>query len=77
MLKRFICAFLVLILAATCFYVAYTADDAGFAASRSEDEGISSGDIAGQGVTEDDGSLTLWYSDDVLTEYLTSVALSF
>ncbi|MBE5848906.1 MAG: extracellular solute-binding protein [Lachnospiraceae bacterium] len=77
MLKRFICAFLVLILAATCFYVAYTADDAGFAASRSEDEGISSGDIAGQGVTEDDGSLTLWYSDDALTEYLTSVALSF
>ena len=77
MLKRFICAFLVLILAATCFYVAYTADDAGFAASRSEDEGVSSGDIAGQGVTEDDGSLTLWYSDDALTEYLTSVALSF
>ena len=77
MLKRFICAFLVLILAATCFYVAYTADDAGFAASRSEDEGVSSGDIASQGVTEDDGSLTLWYSDDALTEYLTSVALSF
>ena len=39
--------------------------------------GVSSGDIASQGVTEDDGSLTLWYSDDALTEYLTSVALSF
>lgn len=77
MLKRFICGFLVLILAATCFYVAYTADDAGFAASRSEDEGISSGETASQRVAEDDGSLTLWYSDDALTEYLTSVALSF
>ena len=77
MLKRFICGFLVLILAATCFYVAYTSDDAGFAASRSEDEGISSGETAGQRVAEDDGSLTLWYSDDALTEYLTSVALSF
>lgn len=77
MLKRFICAFLVLILAVTCFYVAYTVDDAGFAASKSEDEVDSSGEIQAQSVIEDDGSLTLWYSDDALTEYLTSVALTF
>ena len=77
MLKRLICAFLVLILAVTCFYVAYTVDDAGFAASKSEDEVDSSGEIQAQSVIEDDGSLTLWYSDDALTEYLTSVALTF
>ncbi len=77
MLKRFICAFLVFLLAATCFYVAFTVDDAGYTASASEDEGTPSGKTQDQSLIEDDGSLTLWYSDDALTEYLTSVALSF
>ena len=59
MLKRFICAFLVFLLAATCFYVAFTVDDAGYTASASEDEGTPSGKTQDQSLIEDDGSLTL------------------
>ena len=80
MLRRWICAILVLALALSVFYVAKTTDDQSYRAGASEEapDGNAAED---EGVTApaytDDGSLTLWYTDDALTEYLTGVALSF
>jgi len=68
MFKRLLCAILVLALAGSIWYVAVTTDDPeykGKAVSSDNEEII------------DDGSLTLWYSDEALTDYLSSVALSY
>ncbi len=80
MLRRWICAILVLALAGSIFYIAKTTDDPLY---QSNSAGTKTGDAADTAEAEetpaftDDGSLTLWYTDDALTEYLTSVALSF
>ena len=80
MLRRWICAILVLALALSVFYVAKTTDDQSYRAGASE-EAPDGNAAEAEGVTApaytDDGSLTLWYTDDALTEYLTGVALSF
>ncbi len=77
MLRRWICATLVVALALSLFYVSKVTDDPDFV---TVDEAAGEGDVPEGEEPEkyyDDGSLTLWYCDDALTEYLTSVALSF
>ena len=82
MIKRWICAILVVALAGGLWYVATTTDDPMYERMTQSDTELS--EETGEGEeTEpepayvDDGSLTLWYTDDALTEYLSSVALSF
>ncbi len=83
MLKRFICAMLVIALASSIWYVAYTTDDPDFSQKSSEDvseegegtegEAGSTGNVP----AADRDALTLWYTDETLTDYLQSVALSY
>lgn len=68
MLKRWIAAILVLALAGSLVYVAKTHD---------EQEAEETGAAEDTPVFVDDGSLTLWYSDESLTDYLTGVALTY
>ena len=79
MFKRLISAILVLALAAGIWYVADTTDDPEYMKNTEEtpadsEEEQDAGDMP---VFTDDGSLTLWYTDEALTDYLTGVALSF
>ena len=77
MIKRLICAVLVLALALSLWYVASINYDPEFA-ETGEDKPVSEeGDDPASGAFTDDGSLTLWYTDEALTDYLTGVALSF
>ncbi|MCR5672755.1 MAG: sugar ABC transporter substrate-binding protein [Lachnospiraceae bacterium] len=81
MVKRWICAILVTALAGSIWYVARTTDDPLYSDNYEEPldapqaEGGES--TASEPSFVDDGSLTVWYTDEALTEYLTSVALSF
>ena len=80
MIRRLVCAVLVLALAGTIWHVASAAYDPDFAESAEDINTQITGseeepDEAPAFV--DDGSLTLWYSDEVMTDYLTGVALSF
>lgn len=68
MIKRFICAALVLALAGSLWYVAATTYDTKYAETEAGQE---------ETATSDDGSITLWYTDEALTDYLSSAALSF
>lgn len=75
---------LVLALAGSVWYVAKYTDDPLFSDNEETAEAApADGDETAAGEEEavpafaDDGSLTLWYTDEVLTDYLTSVALSF
>ena len=78
MLRRWICAALLVILAGGIVYAASTTDDPAFAKVSELDPVIHEPEDIDEGQKFfDDGSITLWYSDDALTEYLTSVALSF
>lgn len=78
MFKRWICAILVIAMAASIWFVGRTTDDPDYAPQEAAEGGEGEGDPApALAESLDDGSLTLWYSDDSLTEYLTSVALSF
>ena len=83
MIKRWICALLVAALAGSLWYVAITTDDPMFERETQSGTETSPEEAGEEGVSEaapayiDDGSLTLWYTDDALTEYLSSVALSF
>ena len=81
MLKRFICALLVIAAGLGIWYVANTTEDPDYTADResmtqtgSEEAGASS-EVATE--AEEDNSLTLWYTDEALTDYLSSVALSY
>ena len=81
MLKRFICALLVIAAGLGIWYVAnttenpdYTADRESMTQTNSEEAGASS-EVATE--AEADNSLTLWYTDEALTDYLSSVALSY
>ena len=77
MIKRFICAVLVLALAGSLWLVAYSSDDPMYS-NNVDDKTISAeGEAEDEAAFVDDGSLTLWYTDESLTDYLTSVALSF
>ena len=80
MFRRLVCAALVFALAGGLWYVASFTYDTEFA------ETLAGEDVAevpeGEGeaqepVFKDDGSLTIWYCDEALTDYLTGVALSF
>lgn len=66
MLRRWIAAILVLALAGSLWYVAKNYDEQE-AAEVSENTPL----------VADDGSLTLWYSDESLTDYLSGVALTY
>ena len=77
MIKRLICAFLVVALALSVCFVAKTTDDPDFARVAADEGNEEEAGTADTPAFEDDGSLTLWYSDDALTDYLSSVALSF
>ncbi len=80
MFKRLVCAVMVAALACSLWYVAATTYDPEFAetAEDAKDAVIAEdGTKAGEPLYTDDGSLTLWYSDEALTDYLTGVALSF
>ncbi len=78
MFKRLVCAVLVLALAGSLWYVANTTYDSQFALTA--EDAAPAPDAAEEGEETgfvDDGSLTLWYTDEALTDYLTGVALSF
>ncbi len=83
MIRRWICALLVAALAGSLWYVAITTDDPMFERETQSGTETAPEEAGEEGVSEaapayiDDGSLTLWYTDDALTEYLSSVALSF
>ncbi len=78
MIKRWICAILILALAGSVFYIARTTDDPSYqAGSGKTADAAAEGEEEAPPAFEDDGSLTLWYTDDALTDYLTSVALSY
>ena len=80
MFKRLVCAALILALAGSLWYVASVTYDPEFAETGEDapDAVAAEGEEATeQPVFKDDGSLTIWYSDEALTDYLTSVALSF
>ena len=78
MLKRLICAILVLAMAGSLWYVASINYDSQFAETAEDTKESEEGQEAeGAPVYTDDGSLTLWYTDEALTDYLTGVALSF
>ena len=80
MIKRLLCAVLVLALTGSLWYVAKTVDDPEYSKEAEEVDAVPAEDgntDAETGEIPDDGSLTLWYSDESLTDYLSSVALSF
>ncbi len=78
MLKRLICAILVLAMAGSLWYVASINYDSQFAETAEDTKVSEEGrEAEGAPVYTDDGSLTLWYTDEALTDYLTGVALSF
>ncbi len=83
MLKRFICAMIIVALASSIWYVAYTTDDPDFSQKSPEDVSEEGEGTEGEaGSTEnipaaDRDALTLWYTDETLTDYLQSVALSY
>ncbi len=80
MLKRFICAILVIALGSSVWYVAATSDDPDYSKKLREEslpDTAEEGEESGTPAVIDDGSLTLWYTDESLAEYLQSVALSF
>ena len=76
MIKRLICAILVLALAGSLWYIASINYDPQFA-ETAEDKKVSEEDASNVPAYTDDGSLTIWYADEALTDYLTGVALSF
>ena len=79
MVKRWICAILVIALAGSLWYVASSTDDPEYSDGPVEAVAVSPEEGEGETVPSfvDDGSLTIWYTDEALTDYLTSVALSF
>ncbi len=77
MFKRWICAILVVAMAASIWFVGSRTDDPDFAPQEAAEGPEGETGPAPATEAEDDEILTLWYSDDSLTEYLSSVALSF
>ena len=71
MIKRFLSAALVLALAGSLWYVAATTFDTDVALTAEDETGPAAEEYA------DDGSITLWYTDEALGDYLNSVALSY
>lgn len=72
MLKRWFCAILVVALLASLMFVSYRNDDPMYGAAQ-EEEIPNDGDT----VASEEDTITIWYADDALTDYLTGVALSF
>ena len=77
MFKRLLCAFLVLTLGGSMWYVAKNVDDPGYTKKVEETTSANADETDGAEEVVDDGSITLWYTDESLTDYLSSVALSF
>lgn len=72
MIRRWICAFMVMVLAAGLWYVAATTYDPLYGAVVADEVIVEEPDI-----DSDMNIVTLWYNDEALTEYLQSVSLSF
>ncbi|MCR5590299.1 MAG: sugar ABC transporter substrate-binding protein [Lachnospiraceae bacterium] len=81
MFRRWICAILVAALAGALWYVSVSTEDPGYRDTEDAEtvrtDGSEGGEEAAEPAYTDDGSLTLWYTDEALTDYLTGVALSF
>lgn len=81
MLKRIICAALIVLIGAGIWYVAKTTEDPDYAISKqsvpeeTDEEGEPLSEEEAEAVSFE--GLTLWYTDESLTDYLTSVALSY
>lgn len=73
MFKRVICAFLVALLTSSLFWVAYRCDDPQYAPIVNED----GEPVYENTIIEDGNTLTLWYTDDSLTEFLTTEAFLY
>ena len=73
MLKRWLCAILVLAFLGSMVFVSYRTEDPMYGAAGDEQEIADTGDAW----AENDDTITIWYADDALTDYLTGVALSF
>ena len=76
MVKRWLCMLLVAALLASVFLVSYKTQDPLYGGVNKE-ASVAAADIAADTVRQDDNTLTLWYADDALTEYLSSTALTF
>ena len=80
MLKRLVCAALVIMAGAGIWYVAKSTDDPDYSAglqSVTEEADKEDADATEAVETVQDEGLTLWYTDEALTDYLSSVALSY
>ena len=71
--RRIICAILILSLGLSLFYVGYRTDDPLYGGTSAEETTVPDENA----VVEDENTLTLWYTDDALTDYLTAEALSY
>lgn len=74
MIKRLLCVLLTLALAGSLFWVSYTVEDPMYGGIDTE---IETKELTGDVTETDENTLTIWYADDALTDYLTSVALSY
>lgn len=72
MIRRWICALLVMALAASLWYVAAVTYNPLFGADASDELEVVETDV-----DSDTNILTLWYTDEALTDYLQSVVLTF
>lgn len=70
--RRWFCALLTLALLATCFKVAATTQNPKYSAANFETDVTEE-----EQAEEDEKTLTLWYTDDALSDYLTSAVLSY
>ena len=68
--RRWFCALLTLALLATCFKVAATTQNPKYSAANFETDVTEE-----EQAEEDEKTLTLWYTDDALSDYLTSAVL--
>lgn len=74
MIKRLFCIALCLALMGSLFWVSYTTDDPMYGGVDTEEI---TDNTVGDTTEADRNTLTIWYADDALTDYLTGVALSY
>lgn len=74
MIKRILCVLLTLALAVSLFWVSFSNEDPLYGGIDTKEE---IQELTGDITEADENTLTIWYADDALTDYLTSVALSY
>ena len=74
MFKRLLCVILILALAGSLWYVAFSTKDPDYSKTAENAADASTDPQAG---SAEDAPLVLWYTDESLTDYLSSVALSY